>query len=450
MQLFYSSLSLVYSEVYELLTTFKVKERGLKDSSTGAKTATKQFSRQRLWAKAVRFRLFLSFVVRSFWQHDGPKIAAHLTFTSMFAVVPVMTVTYSILALIPDLKEVGGEIQSYLFQHFVPSSSSQLQGYFAGFADQASNLTGVGLSMLFVTAVLMLRNIEKAFNRIWHVTESRKGATGLLLYWAILSISPLLMGVAFAIPGYMASVEMLSSITGDAYSNKMFIKVLPILLSAGAFSLAYVAIPNTAVPIKHALAGGLLAAISFEAARRLMATFVSMFPSYQFIYGAFATVPIFLIWIYISWMILLVGAEFVQALTNYRVSLRQSRSNLGQVLDILYLLYLNQKEGCSYKESVLLKKLPGLGMDAWENYKFALQNHRLIATTDDGEFILSRNLRHLTMYDLFQILNPNALVLEAPASVTWKALAQSRFDQGVSELQKTWCIPLSDLFDSEV
>lgn len=417
----------------------------MKDSVLG----TKPLSRQRLWAKAVRLRLFLGFVARSFWQHDGPKIAAHLTFTSMFAVVPVMTVTYSILALIPDLKEVGDQIQSYLFQHFVPSSSSQLQGYFAGFADQASNLTGVGLAMLFVTAVLMLRNIEKAFNRIWHVTEARKGAAGLLLYWAILSISPLLMGVAFAIPGYMASVEMLSTITGEAYTNKLFIRVIPILLSAGAFSLAYAAIPNTSVPIKHAFAGGLLAAIGFETARRLMTSFVSMFPSYQFIYGAFATVPIFLIWIYISWMILLVGAEFVQALTNYRMSMRQSKSSLGQVLDILYLLYLNQKEGGSYKEAVLLKQLPALSIDAWESYKYAMQQHKLIATTDEGNIILSRNLQHLSLYELFQVLNPNALVLEAPTSVAWHSVAQTRFDQGVGELQKAWDIPLSELFDTK-
>ncbi|MCG8672735.1 MAG: YihY family inner membrane protein, partial [Pseudomonadales bacterium] len=366
----------------------------------------KPFSKQRIWAKLVRFQRFVGFVARSFWQHDGPKIAAHLTFTSMFAVVPVMTVTYSILALIPDLKEVGDQIQSYLFQHFVPSSSSQLQGYFSGFADQAANLTGVGLAMLFVTAVLMLRNIEKAFNRIWHVTEARKGATGLLLYWAILSISPLLMGVAFAIPGYVASVEMLTSITGEAYTNKIFVKILPIILSACAFSLAYAAIPNTKVPVKHAFGGGLLAAISFEMARRLMTTFVSMFPSYQLIYGAFATVPIFLIWIYISWMILLVGAEFVQALTNYRVSLRRSNSSLGQVLDILYLLFLNQKQGVSCSESALLKQLPGLSIDGWEYYKHRLQLNKLIAMTDDGELILSRNLQHLTLFNLFEVLNP--------------------------------------------
>lgn len=411
--------------------------------------AGKPFSKQRLWARAVRLRRFLGFVVRSYWQHDGPKIAAYLTFTSLFAVVPVMTVTYSILALIPDLKAVGDRIQGYLFQHFVPSSGDQLQRYFADFSEQAANLTGVGLVMLFVTAVMMLRHIEKAFNRIWHVTESRKGASGLLVYWAILSISPLLMGVAFAIPSYIASVEMLSAITGETHTSRMFVKMLPTLLSTAAFSLAYFAVPNTYVPIKHALGGGLLAAISFEAARRLMATFVGLFPGYQLIYGAFATVPIFLMWIYISWSILLIGAEFVQALTNYRVSLRRSSSTIGQVLDILHLLYENQKDGITCTESALLKRLPGLAIDSWEHYKAILHEHRLIATTDEGEFMLSRNLQHLTLFELFQLLFPNSLVFEASDQVSWQQLLQVRFQAGLTDLKRHWNVALADVFDEK-
>ena len=409
-----------------------------------------RLTKQRIWAKAVRFQRFLGFIARSFWQHDGPKIAAHLTFTSLFAVVPVMTVTFSILSLIPDLKDVGGQIQDFLFQHFVPSSGSQLQNYFSGFAEQASNLTGVGLIMLFVTSVLMLRNIEKAFNRIWHVNESRKGTAGLLLYWAILSISPLLMGVAFAIPSYVASVEMLSAFTGEAYSNKLFVRILPILLSSAAFSLAYAAIPNTNVPLKHAVSGGLIAAVSFDIARQLMTTFVSMFPSYQLIYGAFATVPIFLIWIYISWTILLVGAEFVQAMTNYRVSLRRSSSNLGQVLDILNLLYQNQKEGVSCEETALLKQLPGLSIEAWDSYKQALQQNNLIAITEQSELMLARNLNHLTLFGLFKILYPQAMVLETPDTLAWQKSLQHRFDQGYQALAHAWDVTLADLFEDEV
>lgn len=410
---------------------------------------TTTITRLRLWAKAVRLQRFLAFVARSYWHHEGAKGAAYLTFTSLFAVVPVMTVTYSILALIPQLKGVGLEIQQYMFQHFVPSSSHQLQQYLASFAEQAANLTGIGLVMLVVTSVMMLRHIEKAFNRIWHVTESRKGMSGLLLYWAFLSIGPLLMGVAFAIPSYVASQALLSDLTGETYSSELFVRMLPLIMSACAFSLAYVAIPNTPVPVRHGLAGGVLAALCFEVARRLLASFVGHFPSYQLIYGAFAAVPLFLLWIYISWSILLLGAEFVQALTNYRVSLRRPHSMLGQVMDVLHLLYLYQHKGQGCSESALLTELPGLSLDDWENYKHVLQHNKLIATTDGGDMILSRSLQHLTLFGLFALLYPQALELKTSQRVPWQRTLQARFDNGIAMLEGHWDVPLAALFESE-
>ena len=409
---------------------------------------TTRITRPRLWAKTRRAQRFLIFVGRSYWHHEGAKIAAHLTFTSLFAVVPVMTVTYSILALIPELKGLGLEIQNYLFQHFVPSASRQLQQYFAGFAEQAANLTGIGLVMLFVTAVMMLRHIEKAFNRSWHVTESRKGMSGLLLYWAILSISPLLMGVAFAIPSYLASLKFLSDFTGAKTSGELLVRAVPFLLSGCAFSLAYLAIPNTRVPLHHALAGGFLAAACFEGARQLMASFVGLFPSYQLIYGAFAAVPIFLLWIYISWSILLLGAEFVQAMTNYRVSLRRSNSSLGQVIDILYELYIQQKTGVGCSETELLKRLPGLPLDDWEDYKALLHAHHLIAFTDQRDVMLSRSLQHLTLFDVFCMLYPGALQLDAPRRGAWQQTVKQRFDQGLHDVKAAWNVPMAALFES--
>ena len=410
---------------------------------------TTTITRLRVWAKAIRMQRFLAYVARSYWHHEGAKGAAYLTFTSLFAVVPVMTVTYAILALIPQLKGVGLEIQQYMFRHFVPSSSHQLEQYFAGFAEQAANLTGIGLVMLVVTSVMMLRHIEAAFNRIWHVTESRKGMSGLLMYWAFLSIGPLLMGVAFAIPSYAASQTFLSNLTGETYGSELFVRVLPLIMSACAFSLAYVAIPNTVVPLRHGVAGGVLAALCFEAARRLLASFVGHFPSYQLIYGAFAAVPLFLLWIYISWSILLLGAEFVQALTNYRVSLRRPYSALGQVMDVLHLLYSYQQKGHSCSESALLTELPGLSLDDWETYKQTLQQNHLIASTERGDMMLSRSLQHLTLFGLFAMLHPQALELKTSDHVAWQRALQERFDAGIAELSSHWDVPLATLFELE-
>src|SRR5690606_9778435 len=237
---------------------------------------------------------------------------------------PVMTVIYSILALIPQLKGLETRMQTFVFEHFVPSTGTQLEEYLRGFAEQAANLTSVGVAMLFVTAVLMLRKIEVTFNTIWHVSAARKGVNGFLLYWALLSLGPVLMGGTFAVSSYIASQRILYDVVALPGAEQAVLGLLPILMSTVAFSLAYIAIPNTRVPIRHGILGGFIAALMFDIARRGMTLFISLFPTYHLVYGAFAAVPIFLVWVLVSWVILLIGAEIVQALTNFKIN--KSRS----------------------------------------------------------------------------------------------------------------------------
>ena len=155
---------------------------------------------------------FVHYVVSSFFRHGSGRAATYLAFTSLFAVVPIMTVVYSILSLVPELKGMESTMQDFMFEHFMPTTGTQLQEYLHKFSEQASNLTSVGIVMLFVTAVLMLRKIETSFNTIWHVSESRKGINGFLLYWALLSLGPVLMGGAFALSSYVASLNIIYDI----------------------------------------------------------------------------------------------------------------------------------------------------------------------------------------------------------------------------------------------
>jgi membrane protein len=267
---------------------------------------------------------FAVYVGRSYFNHGNSRAAFYLSFTSLFAVVPVMTVVYSILSLIPELKGMEHKMQDFMFEHFVPATGSQLQDYLHGFAQQASKLTSIGVVMLFVTSVLMLRKIERSFNTIWHVTEIRKGVNGFLLYWALLSLGPVMMGGAFAMSSYLASLKIIYDMVPLAGTEQVVLAMLPIFMSGLAFSLAYIAIPNTRVPISHGLLGGLIAAILFDLARRGVTLFISMFPTYQLVYGAFAAVPIFLVWVLVSWNIMLLGAEIVQAFTNFKVNVGET------------------------------------------------------------------------------------------------------------------------------
>ncbi|MGB2130193.1 MAG: YihY family inner membrane protein, partial [Marinobacterium sp.] len=244
--------------------------------------------------------VFIRELLRQFQANQGILNAAALTYTTLFAVVPLMTVSYSMLAAVPNFKGVGEQLQGWIFSNFVPATGEVVQGYLSTFAAQAQSLTVVGIVFLAVTSIMMMKNIEAAFNRIWRVAEPRKGISSFLLYWAVLSLGPILIGLGLLLTSYIASLSFFTSAT-EVVGKARLLSLLPPLFSALAFMLLYAAVPNCRVPLRSAAIGGLFAAILFEIAKRGFVQFVTLSPSYQLIYGAFAAVPMFLLWIYISW-----------------------------------------------------------------------------------------------------------------------------------------------------
>lgn len=392
---------------------------------------------------------FLVYVGKSFFHHENGRSAFYLAFTSLFAVVPVMTVVYSILALIPELKGMESKMQNFMFEHFVPATGSQLQEHLHGFAQQASNLTSIGVVMLFVTSVLMLRKIENSFNTIWHVTEARKGVNGFLLYWALLSLGPVMMGGAFAMSSYVASLKIIYDMVPLQGTQKFVLSLLPILMSGLAFSLAYIAIPNTRVPIRHGLLGGLVAAILFDLARRGMTLFVSMFPTYHLVYGAFAAVPIFLIWVLVSWNIMLLGAEIVQAMTSFKVDKQRSTSSLGNLLAILESLFRLQGEGKVIDEVILLQKMPWVSNREWEEYMDTLIKVQLIHRNGEGDLSLTRDLHKYSLAQLFQDCFGNTIKLDLQNTNGWQGRVNSLYRTSLDNCLQSWSISLAELFDTD-
>ena len=180
--------------------------------------------------------------------------AAALTYTTLFAVVPMMTVTFAMLSAVPAFQGVGEQIQHFIFRNFVPSTGAAVQEYLWAFTEQARQLTWVGVLLLAVTAFMMLVTIEQAFNTIWRVRKSRRGVSSFLLYWAILSLGPLLLGSGFAISTYLTSTSLLSG-PDAVVGAKTLLSFTPLLFSVAAFTLIYATVPNARVPLKHALAG---------------------------------------------------------------------------------------------------------------------------------------------------------------------------------------------------
>lgn len=251
-------------------------------------------------------------VFQRFLKDDGPRNAAALTYTSLFAVVPMLMVVYSMLAALPIFQGVGDELQAMLFNNLVPATGEVIQDYMQGFAKQARQMTLVGAVVLVATAGMMIVSIEKAFNRIWRVEKSRRGLQAFLIYWSVLSLGPMLLGVGVMLSSYLTSLPLLDKLDGFTGGGVASLwKFLPLMFSVLAFTLLYWAMPNCKVRFRDAAIGGLAMALLFETAKKLFTWFVSSFPSYELIYGAFAAFPLFLMWIYLSWMMILLCAEWV-------------------------------------------------------------------------------------------------------------------------------------------
>lgn len=351
-----------------------------------------------------RYSLFIANVFKHFVTNHGMRNAAALTYTTLFAVVPLMTVIYAMLAAIPSVQGAGDGVQAWIFDNFVPATGQVVQDYLSGFADQAKSLTGVGIVILILTAIMMMKTIENSFNFIWRVKEPRKGLSSFLLYWAVLSLGPILIGLGLLLTSYITSLSLISSAT-ELVGKQRVLGLVPVMMSCMAFTLLYMAVPNCRVPFKSAALGGVVVALLFEGAKRGFTLFVAEFPSYQLIYGAFAAFPLFLLWVFLSWIIILMGAEFTRAFTVYtQEGERTEEPHLYTVIAVLERLWQAQQQGVAVPDYILLKQVKGLNQSRWDDYQQLLIAGDIIKRTEQGEYILSRDLHDITIYQLNQLL----------------------------------------------
>ena len=187
---------------------------------------------------------------------------------SLFALVPLLTVIYAIGSAVPTSANLQTQLQELLVNNLLPEASEEVANYLTSFSKQAKSLTGVGIAILAGTAVLMLRNVERAFNNIWRNRENRGAVSSFLLYWAVLSLAPLLMGLGIGVQAYLyAAANAIAGIDVLGVSSAL-LSLLPFVLSVFGLTALYMAVPNCAVPFRHALAGGFFAATAFAIAKK--------------------------------------------------------------------------------------------------------------------------------------------------------------------------------------
>ncbi|MEM9397813.1 MAG: YihY family inner membrane protein [Pseudomonadota bacterium] len=376
--------------------------------------------------------------------------AAALTYVSLFALVPLLTVLYTMASAIPAFQGMEANIQNLLFENLVPETSAGLEEYLNDYSRQARQLTGFGIAFLFATAVLMLRNIEQAFNRIWRTRGDRGAVSSFLIYWAVLSLAPLTIGFGVAASTYLASFAHQLERWDIIGAGAFLLRASPYLLEIMGFSLVYAAVPNCRVPLRHALAGGFVAAVSFNLARGLFTKLVAG-SSITFIYGAFAAVPLFLVWLYISWTIVLLAAIFVHSLSAYQDEEQARKPLLLKSLEVLEIMWRRQNKGRAISEFELLRsKGTAINSDSWQVLRDKLLEHRIIAQNEKGHYLLSRDLHDLPLWKLREVLDEEYDIprVEDDDAPNWKRKANDMLEDRRLSARDNFSITLAELFRS--
>ena len=290
---------------------------------------------------------FAWFVVRRFSEERVPQAAASMTFTTLLALVPVLTVMIAVASIFPVFDRWSDSFVSFVNQTIVPQGADMVFDYIDAFRDQANRLTAIGSVMLVVTSLMLIRTIDNAFNRIWRVNTQRPWMMQFLVYWALLTFGPLSLGVGISFMVGSVQDSVLSSGAQqwtDALKTAVRLAFMTVLLWG-----LYRFVPNRFVPARQAFVGALITAFCLETARFLFTWYMGNFDGYRSIYGAFAAVPFFLLWLNLLWTMLLGGAVLTSSLSYWQgEAFRRgfdSRGRFDDVLKILLLLDAAQKEG---------------------------------------------------------------------------------------------------------
>ena len=270
----------------------------------------------------------LTDLVRIFWQRfiedRCAQIASSLTFTTLLALAPIITVVLTIVSAFPVFESLIENLQRFLIHNIMPESVSAITTYAAEFSDNATQLTAVGIAFVAVTALMLMITIDRAFNSIWRVSRPRSLLQRILVYWTVLTIGPLFVGASLSLTSYLIRLS-LGLIDNPPGVGLLMLRFVSLALTSIALGLLYWTVPNRPVLKHDALLGGISAGICLEAMKQGFSFYIAHFPTYKLVYGAFAAVPVFLLWIYLSWLIVIGGAVLAALLPEWRERAGQSQ-----------------------------------------------------------------------------------------------------------------------------
>jgi membrane protein len=348
---------------------------------------------------------FLYYLIHRFFNENCTTTAASLTFTTLLALIPLLTIGLTLFSAFPAFSEYSIKFKAFILANLVPDASGKIISvYLRQFSDNAGKLTALGLGGLAVTAILLMFTIEDVFNHIWGVPKARKLLSRTLIYWTVLTLGPLLIGMALSVStilfgqhGILSSIPILGWLL--SYLGWLTFNVL-------GLALLYAVVPNCYVPPRHAFIAAVIIALLLQGMQTLFTIYIKQFATYTLIYGAFASFPILLLWLYLYWSIILFGAILSATLSYWNKGDWQAgtktRTELEGAVNLLIFLDKTQRVGNIAKVDLLYRQL-GLGTDQIQQILGKLAQKKLVQPTQDGGWVLAVPLEQIHLHSLFSL-----------------------------------------------
>ncbi|HVQ61513.1 MAG TPA: YihY family inner membrane protein [Burkholderiales bacterium] len=348
---------------------------------------------------------FFAHLLRRFDQDHCLQIASSLTFTTLLALVPLVTITLTLMSAFPVFSGLGEHIRAFLLANMLPEKAGNVvSGYIEQFSGRAGRLTAVGTVFLAVTAFMMMFTMERAFNSIWRVSRPRPLAQRILIYWAALTLAPILIGASLSITSYLVGASL--GLTRETpLAGTAILWLVPFALTWAAFTLVYYFVPNRAIRPRHALIGGLVAAFVFEIMKRSFAVFVAQIPTYSLVYGAFAVFPIFLLWVYFSWVVVVIGALITALAPDFAVLRDKAGSAVGAGFGdaLATLLVLAQaQQGAQVLDLRSIARSASLPVDQAERLLDRMAAHGWVARSGREKYAMVCDKERLLVGDVYR------------------------------------------------
>ncbi|MBI1394706.1 MAG: YihY family inner membrane protein [Betaproteobacteria bacterium] len=356
----------------------------------------------------------LRFIAIRYREDNLSQVAGSLTFSTLFALVPLVTIVLTVFSVLPASTKLAQTLKTFIVSNFVPSAASKLITFYTQqFAEKASDLTAIGIAMLAVTSIMMIMTIDRAFNRIWRVQRPRPLVRRVLVYWAALTIGPLLIGTSVYITYWFVTASFGLIRAGGIGST--LLKAVPFVLTVLALAFLYRTVPSRRVVIRDAVTGAVVAGVAFEAMKWGFAYFLRHVADYRLIYGAFAGFPVFLLWLYVSWLIVLTGAVIAASLPQVRTGAwaryRVPGSRYVEALAMLRRLRVAQLSGGAVRIDALARAARLTWEDA-ENILDVMADQGWVAHAEHNHWLLARDATRLRLAEVFDVFVFRTEVLE--------------------------------------